>query len=140
MLLDSFTIHHDLVRHPGARYALAVPPAFEPGSGAHSRRTLTRQAQPAYLRGGRSTRSLARYARPFAFQTTPAPWPVHPPTLNNAESGEIESHGLRRALVSGEARRPGRFTSHACAGGFKPHVRRHTGLSRARLTAYATSA
>jgi hypothetical protein len=28
LLLDSFTIHDDLVRHPGARYALAVTPSI----------------------------------------------------------------------------------------------------------------
>lgn len=38
--------------------------------------------------GGRSTRSSA-LVRPFAFQTTPVPGPVHPPY---AESGELESH------------------------------------------------
>jgi hypothetical protein len=38
-------------------------------------------------------------------------FPVGQPSIE--ESGEIESHALRRALVSGEARRPGRFTLQA---------------------------
>jgi len=34
-----------------------------------------------------------------------------------AESGELESHGVTRALVSSEARHPGRFTLHGAMGG-----------------------
>ena len=38
----------------------------------------------------------------------------HHPVVSSpaAESGEIESHGVTRALVSSEARLPGRFTLH----------------------------
>ena len=73
---------HGLRRHPGSSRGLLLGSFTFPG-------------------GGRWTRSTA-IARPFAFQTTPA---TLAGSSSNAESGEIESHGLRRALVSSVARR-----------------------------------
>jgi hypothetical protein len=77
---------------------------------------------------------------------------------STAESGRLERHGRSRALVSSEARHPGRFALHGAAGGDRrtaryaqtgaavisrptayagresnPHVLRHTHLRRARL-------
>lgn len=50
-----------------------------------------------------------------------------------AESGELESHGVTRALVSSEARRPWPVRSPCARRESNPHVRRHTLLRRARL-------
>ena len=66
---------------------------------------------------------------PRAFQAVTAPWRLHPPwtvratrwgsgpfTARTAESGELESHGVTRALVSSEARYPDRFTLRTLPG------------------------
>jgi hypothetical protein len=47
---------------------------------------------------------------PPGFRPGPGPCRVHRP---RAESGAVEAHGANRALVSSEARLPGRFTLHA---------------------------
>jgi hypothetical protein len=81
--------------------------------------------------GWRWSRTQLRTRAPTArFQR--GAFPVGQPSIE--ERGEFESHAVRRALVSSEARLPGRFTLHACAGrDSNPHVRRHTVLGRARL-------
>jgi len=79
-------------------------------------------------RWSRTSSGLA--PRPPASNGVPSRSASHP----LAESGEIESQPFLAALVSSEARRPGRFTLLACAGrDSNPHVRRHTVLARARL-------
>jgi hypothetical protein len=50
---------------------------------------------------------------PLAFRAVTAPCRLHPPV---AESGEFESHGVIRALVSSEARHPGRFALRTLPG------------------------
>jgi hypothetical protein len=58
--------------------------------------------------------SPSEFPRPPGFQPGPAPWPVHSPC---AESGALEAHTLRCALVSSEARFPDRFTLLGTPGG-----------------------
>src|SRR5215469_1775109 len=60
--------------------------------------------------------SPSELPRPFAFQTTPTPWPVHPP---KAESGEIESQPFLAALVSSEARPLAGSLSMRAPGGIR---------------------
>ena len=83
---------------------------------------------------------------PRAFQAVTAPWRLHPPwtvratrwgsgpfTVRIAESGELESHGVTRALVSSEPRplagslsvpfpgfEPGRHPSEGCGSASWP--------------------
>jgi hypothetical protein len=49
----------NLMRHPGARLALAFIPTFETGSGAHSRRALTHQERREWGSDPQAARTLA---------------------------------------------------------------------------------
>jgi hypothetical protein len=88
--------------------------------------------------GGRSIRSPARYARPFAFQTTPTPWPVHPPTRR------VEKSNPTACAAHSLAARPGAWPVHSpCVRreGFEPsRPKTHGSGPCAATLLYATSA
>jgi hypothetical protein len=107
-----------------------VPPPSPRGARPGSSRRLLLDSFTIPVRTALESNQLRTRAPTARFQR--GAFPVGQPSIE--ERGEIESHAVRRALVSSEARLPGRFTLHACAGrDSNPHVRRHTVLSRARL-------
>ncbi len=75
--------------------------------------------------------SPSELPRPFAFQTTPAPWPVHPPRRRE------ENSNLTRQGAHSLAARPGALAdslSMRAPGGIRTLTSEgHTGLGRARL-------
>jgi hypothetical protein len=97
-------------------------PGVEPGSPAYKTGSLTGEIAPSWpprsrtahnplirrapstrwavASGGRSNRSPAPM-RPFAFQTTPAPWPVHPPWRRAENSNPTACTALSLAARPG---------------------------------------
>jgi hypothetical protein len=101
--------------HPGSVTGSVAHPGAE-----RARVELARPELSCFRGRSRRQSGCLSIAEDGVLETHPANWATRFPSgdrapaasSSRAESGEFESHGVSRALVSSEARHPGRFTLH----------------------------